>query len=242
MENYKSGSHTVWDCKYHPVWTTKYRYQVLGGEVGYRCRELLREIAHSKEMHIYAGSINRDHVHMLIGIPHRKHRQWSPGRFLSWAGEIGPSTLQVIKHQLEDRPHPEHGYRACLGLLQLARRYDKIRLEHACARALAIRSANYQSVRSILTQGLDRQSLEPSETTQPNCPCTPMCAAPTTTTDRINPMLIQQTKTQLHSLKLTGMLDALEQQLPHPPLMTWPLNSASPCWSSAKSCTGRTGG
>ena len=69
MQEYKRGSHTVWDCKYHLVWTTKYRYQVLGGEVGQRCRELLREIAMSKEMLIYAGSINRDHVHMLIGIP-----------------------------------------------------------------------------------------------------------------------------------------------------------------------------
>ena len=69
MQAYKRGSHTVWDCKYHLVWTTKYRYQVLGDEVGRRCRELLREIAMSKEMIIYAGSINRDHVHMLIGIP-----------------------------------------------------------------------------------------------------------------------------------------------------------------------------
>ena len=69
MEDYKRGSHTVWDCKYHLVWTTKYRYSVLGGDVGQRCRELLREIARSKELVIYAGSINRDHVHMLIGIP-----------------------------------------------------------------------------------------------------------------------------------------------------------------------------
>ena len=69
MENYRRGSHTVWDCKYHVVWTTKYRYEVLEGEVGRRCRELLREIAQSLEMVIYAGSINRDHVHMLIGIP-----------------------------------------------------------------------------------------------------------------------------------------------------------------------------
>ena len=69
MEDYKRGSHTVWDCKYHLVWTTKYRYEVLEGEVGQRCRELLREIARSLEMVIYAGSINRDHVHMLIGIP-----------------------------------------------------------------------------------------------------------------------------------------------------------------------------
>jgi len=41
----------------------------LGGDVGIRSRELLREIARSKEMIIYAGSINRDHVHLLIGIP-----------------------------------------------------------------------------------------------------------------------------------------------------------------------------
>ena len=69
MEDYKRGPHSVWDCKYHLVRTTKYRYQGLVGDVGQRCRELLREIARSKEMIIYAGSVNRDHVHMLIGIP-----------------------------------------------------------------------------------------------------------------------------------------------------------------------------
>jgi putative transposase len=71
MKDYKRGSHTVWDCKYHLVWTTKYRYQVLGGDVGLRCRELLGEIAMSNEQGDgdLRGSINRDHVHMLIGIP-----------------------------------------------------------------------------------------------------------------------------------------------------------------------------
>ena len=69
MEDYKRSSHSVWDCKYHLVWSTKYRYQVLGGDIGIRCRELLREISRSKEMKIYAGSVNRDHVHMLTGIP-----------------------------------------------------------------------------------------------------------------------------------------------------------------------------
>ena len=68
MQDDKRSSHSVWDCKYHLVWTTKYRYEVLGTEVGQRCRELLREIARSKEMTIYAVSINRDHLHMLIGI------------------------------------------------------------------------------------------------------------------------------------------------------------------------------
>jgi putative transposase len=69
MESYKRGSHTVWDCKYHLVWVTKYRYQILGGDVGERCRELLRETAQAHEMVVHAGSINRDHVHMLLSIP-----------------------------------------------------------------------------------------------------------------------------------------------------------------------------
>jgi transposase len=91
---------------------------------------------------------------------HRAHREWSPGRFLNWAQDIGPCTRQVVQQQLENRPHPEHGYRACLGLLKLARRYSKARLENACERALAIRSINYQSIASILKQGLDQQTLE----------------------------------------------------------------------------------
>ena len=69
MQDAKPGSHTIWDCKYHIVWITKSRFPVLGGDVGQRARELLREIARAHEMMISAGSINRDHVHMLIGIP-----------------------------------------------------------------------------------------------------------------------------------------------------------------------------
>ena len=69
MESYKRGGHTVWDLKYHIVWTTKYRYKVLAGDVGLRTRELLREIALSQEMVIHAGSVNRDHIHLLISIP-----------------------------------------------------------------------------------------------------------------------------------------------------------------------------
>ncbi|QFY89671.2 IS21 family transposase [Magnetovirga frankeli] len=94
---------------------------------------------------------------------HQAHRDWSPGRFLNWARDIGPCTAQVIQQQLEGRPHPEHGYRACLGLLLLGRRYDRTRLEQACERALAIRSVTYPSVASILKQGLDRQPQEADE-------------------------------------------------------------------------------
>ena len=69
MENYKSTSHAVYDCKYHIVWTTKYRYSILSGEVGERARELIREISRSHGMEIHAGAVNRDHIHLLITIP-----------------------------------------------------------------------------------------------------------------------------------------------------------------------------
>ncbi len=69
MQNYKHGNHTVWDCKYHLVWTaTKYRYEMLAGDVGIRCKELLREIARSKRDVDLCWSVNRDHIHMLIEI------------------------------------------------------------------------------------------------------------------------------------------------------------------------------
>jgi hypothetical protein len=65
MQDYKRGSHTIWDCKYHIVWVTKYRYPILVGDVGERARELLREIARANEMTIYAGAINRELCRIL---------------------------------------------------------------------------------------------------------------------------------------------------------------------------------
>ena len=69
MKDYKKTSHTIYDCKYHIVWITKYRYSVLKNEVWEKTREILREIAIRNEMKIYSWAINRDHIHMLISIP-----------------------------------------------------------------------------------------------------------------------------------------------------------------------------
>ena len=86
-------------------------------------------------------------------------------KLIAWGARIGLSTAALVTWQLERRPHPEQGYRACLGLQRLAREYTPARLEAACARALAIRSPTYRSVASILKTGLDRQpSLFPSPT------------------------------------------------------------------------------
>ena len=67
---------------------------------------------------------------------HRAHMEWTPGRLLNWGASVGPGAEAVVRHLLTNRPHPEMGYRACLGLLSLARKYGKPRLEAACQRAL----------------------------------------------------------------------------------------------------------
>jgi hypothetical protein len=79
---------------------------------------------------------------------HRKHQQWTPGRLLNWALAIGPGTRDVVRWQLDNRPHPEQGYRACPGLLNLARRYGSSRLEAACLRALAMGSPTRKRIQS----------------------------------------------------------------------------------------------
>lgn len=88
---------------------------------------------------------------------HRAHLQWSPAKLVAWGERVGAAAGAVVRWQMEHRPHPEQGYRACLGLQRLARQYGPERLDAACARAMSIRSPTYRSVASILAAGLDRQ-------------------------------------------------------------------------------------
>ena len=90
---------------------------------------------------------------------HRAHLEWTPGRLLNWALSIGPATRDIAQYQLESKPHPEMGYRACLGLMRLARQYTAARLELACVRARALRAMTYRSVAAILKAGLEQQPL-----------------------------------------------------------------------------------
>ena len=93
---------------------------------------------------------------------HQKYLEWTPSRLIQWAGTIGPQTQKLLSFILENRPHPEQGYRSCLGVLRLKNRYSSQRLEAACARALAFKAYSYKNVESILKNGLDQQPLERS--------------------------------------------------------------------------------
>jgi transposase len=94
---------------------------------------------------------------------HRAHLEWTPGRFLNWALSIGPSTRDLVQHLLTNRPHPEMGFRSCLGLLSLEKRFGSDRLEAACGHAIALGSLTRRSVLSILEKGLDSQPLPESD-------------------------------------------------------------------------------
>jgi len=88
---------------------------------------------------------------------HRKNAEWPPSRIVDWAGSVGPSTAKAVETILNSKRHPEQGYRSCLGLIRLAKRYPVERVEAASARALALNACSYKSIESMLKNNLDRQ-------------------------------------------------------------------------------------
>jgi len=90
---------------------------------------------------------------------HQACIQWPPSRLIDWAQKTGPFSAQLFRQILERYPHPEMGYRSCLGLLRLGEKYGPKRLESACERALVGGAASYKSVKSILAHSLDLQPI-----------------------------------------------------------------------------------
>lgn len=106
---------------------------------------------------------------------HQQHHKWAPSRLLHWASTVGPQTHLLVERILQERPHPEQGYRSCLGILRLGKRYSDARVEAACGRALACGARSYRHVESILRRGLDAvpvatedPALAPAGSSHPN--------------------------------------------------------------------------
>jgi transposase len=144
-------------------------HRLVRQEVDVRLTRHAVEILHGGKRVAGHGRQDRRGTHSTVAehmpAAHRAHLEWSPGRLLNWARSIGPGTALLVDHLLTNKPHPEMGYRACLGLLGLARTYDKTRLEAACARAVHVGALSRRSVKSILEAGLDRQPLPTADTT-----------------------------------------------------------------------------
>ena len=86
---------------------------------------------------------------------HRAHLEWTPQRLIDWGQRIGLACGELVTRLLQTYKHPEHGYRSCLGLLSLSRRYGNDRLEAACERALALGTFRYRHVRDLLANNRD---------------------------------------------------------------------------------------
>jgi transposase len=101
---------------------------------------------------------------------HRAHLEWTPSRMVHWAETIGPNTARLFDRIMNDKPHPEMGYRSCLGIIRLAGRYSVQRVEAACERALLTGACRYKSVESILRNSLDQTPLSspPPASTPPH--------------------------------------------------------------------------
>jgi transposase len=89
---------------------------------------------------------------------HRRYAGWTIERIRQDAATIGPATAALCNLILDERAHPEQGFRACLGIIRLARSYGHERLDAAAMRAIDIGARTYGSVKSILANNLDRRS------------------------------------------------------------------------------------
>jgi transposase len=101
---------------------------------------------------------NHKHTTLADHMPssHRRYAGWTIDRIRQDAAMIGPATAALCELILEHKPHPEQGFRACLGIIRLAKPFGRKRLEAAAARAIDIGAHTYGSVKSILDNNLDR--------------------------------------------------------------------------------------
>jgi transposase len=93
---------------------------------------------------------------------HQRFLEWTPSRMIGWSQNVGPLCASVVEQILASRPHPEQGFRSCLGIIRLAKAYTSVRVEAACKRALHYGTLSYRSIESILKNRLDEQPLEES--------------------------------------------------------------------------------
>ncbi len=138
-------------------------YQLVRQSVEVRATPAVVEIFH-KGVRV-ASHVRTHKPHVAVTHPehrpksHRAHLQWPPSRIVQWAQTVGPHTAQVVEKILASYPHPEMGYRSCLGIIRLGQRYPIQRVEAAAERALRTGAVSFKSIQSILRRGLDQQPL-----------------------------------------------------------------------------------
>lgn len=118
------------------------------------------------------GQYATDLAHMPRA--HRAHAEWTPSRLIAWADTTGPATAELVAALLASKPHPEQGYRACLGVMRLSKTYGGERVEAAAVRALHLGAPSYRTMQNILASSIDRVPLvTPAASASPAFPVHP---------------------------------------------------------------------
>ena len=149
-------------------------YQLTGQEVWARGTLASVEVFHKNKR---VGSHIRSFVKFKYTtdpahrpVAHREHAEWTPSRLISWAQGVGPDIGILVKTLIEDKPHPEQGYRPALGVIRLEKQFGRDRLNRACARALEIGSPSYKTVSTMLKNKMEDTSAPGRSKTQTQTP------------------------------------------------------------------------
>jgi transposase len=152
---------------YH-IWFGKHYYSVpyryAGREVDVRASSTLVEVlcdnrriaSHLRSPRVGGYTTISEHMppaHQAYG------DKWPPERLVSWAAEVGPNTRDLVRIILEKAAHPQQKYNSCQGIIKLKSRYGRERLEMAAKRAVKCNATSYQSVKSILDRGLEKEPI-----------------------------------------------------------------------------------
>jgi transposase len=119
---------------------------------------------HLRSLRPYRPSTVADHMPSS----HRRYRDWTHERIQREAAAIGGDTAALVEIVLRSRPHPEQGFRSCIGILGLRKRYGAERLDAACAKALTLGTRSYSSVAAILKNKQESKTAPQRETDQPS--------------------------------------------------------------------------
>ena len=106
---------------------------------------------HKRNMQLYSYTTVKEH----LASTHQFITEWTPQRFINWAGSIDDSVKLFITRLLEVKQHPEQAYKSCMGVLSYAKKVGNQRLSNACKRALEHHVYNYKIIQKILQNGLD---------------------------------------------------------------------------------------
>lgn len=135
-------------------------HRLIGRRVDVRltCRTVEIFYDHERVASHVRRSRARGHVTVNEHMPkaHQRYANMTPASLIKMAARIGPNVAILVERMMRERPHPEQGYRSAMGIIALARRYERDRLEAACERALTINAISYSSVNAILKSGLDQ--------------------------------------------------------------------------------------